>query len=80
MDLLKYSDTVLTLCLKDKTPREIHNIVRSVAVYPNRLRICDCSVPPWTRQTLSFLGVNWSHATTQCSTSELTLPTLSARF
>ena len=56
MDLLRYSDTVLHVCLRDKGRREIHDILRHIAVYPNRLRICPCVTDPWVRKTLAFLG------------------------
>ncbi len=56
MDLLRYSQTVLDICLKDKSKRETHDILRQIAVYPTRIRICPCVEDPWIRQSLAFLG------------------------
>ena len=61
MDLLGYSDTVLHICLKDKSRRDIHDILRQVFVYPNRVRICPCVTDPWVRKTLEFLGAQYSN-------------------
>lgn len=61
MDLLGYSDTVLHICLKDKSRREIHDILRQIFVYPNRVRICPCVTDPWVRKTLEFLGAQYSN-------------------
>lgn len=61
MDLLGYSDTVVTFCMKDKTRRETHDILRQVFVYPNRIRICPCCQDPWVRKTLEFLGAQYSN-------------------
>jgi hypothetical protein len=61
MDLLGYSDTVLHICLKDKSRREIHDVLRQVFVYPNRVRICPCVTDPWVRKTLEFLGAQYSN-------------------
>lgn len=58
MDLLRYSDTVLDICLAGKTRREIHDILRQVYVYPERVRICSCVEDPWVRKTLEFLGAH----------------------
>lgn len=56
MDLLRYSDTVLKVCLKDKPRREVHDLLRQIAVYPTRVRVCPCVSDPWIRKTLAFLG------------------------
>lgn len=56
MDTLRYSDTVLHVCLKDKTRREIHDILRQVFLVPQRIRVCPCTTDPWVRKTLEFLG------------------------
>ncbi len=61
MDLLGYSDTVLHICLKDKSRREIHDVLRQVFVYPNRVRVCPCVTDPWVRKTLEFLGAQYSN-------------------
>lgn len=61
MDLLGYSDTVLHICLKDKSRREIHDILRQVFVYPNRVRVCPCVQDMWVRKTLEFLGAQYSN-------------------
>ncbi len=56
MDTLRYSDTILHMCLKDKTRREIHDILRQVFLVPQRIRICPCVTDPWVRKTLEFLN------------------------
>jgi hypothetical protein len=56
MDLLRYSDTVLTVCLKDKTRRETHDILRQIYEFPTRIHVCPCATTVWTRETLRFLG------------------------
>jgi hypothetical protein len=61
MDLLGYADTVLDVCLKDKSRREVHDILRQIFVYPNRLRVCPCVTDPWVRKTLEFLGAQYSN-------------------
>jgi hypothetical protein len=58
MDLLRYSDTVLPVCFRDKPRREIHDILRQIAVYPDRLLVCPCVTDPWVRKTLVFLGAH----------------------
>jgi hypothetical protein len=61
MDLLGYSHTCLDICLKDKSRREIHDILRQVFVHPQRIRICPCVTDPWVRKTLKFLGAQYSN-------------------
>jgi hypothetical protein len=61
MDLLGYSTTVLDICLKDKSRREVHDILRQVFVHPTRIRICPCVTDPWTRKTLEFLGGQYNN-------------------
>jgi hypothetical protein len=61
MDLLRYSDTILTVCLQDKPRREIHDILRQVFIHSSRIRICPCVKDPWVRKTLEFLGAQYSN-------------------
>lgn len=62
MDLLKYSETVLEVCLAKKSKREIHDILRQIYVHPTRILICPCWPPsPWVRHTLAFLGARYSN-------------------
>lgn len=56
MDTLRYSDTILHICLKDKTRREINDILRQMLLHPQRIRICPCVTDPWVRKTLEFLN------------------------
>lgn len=56
MDLLRYSETVLTICVKDKTRREIHDILRQVFLVPTRIRLCPCITDVWVRKTFLNLG------------------------
>jgi hypothetical protein len=56
MDLLKYSETVLHVCLTEKSRREVHDILRQVYLVPDRIRICPCLKDPWVRKTLKFLN------------------------
>jgi hypothetical protein len=65
MDLLGYADTVLGVCLKDKSRRDIHNLLRQVFVHPTRIRICPCVTDPWVRKTLEFLGAQYSNESCQ---------------
>jgi hypothetical protein len=61
MDLLRYSDTVLEICFKDKPRREVYDILRQVFVHPTRIRICPCVTDPWIRKTLEFLAAHYSN-------------------
>ena len=61
MDLLRYSETVLDVCLKDKSKREINDVMRQVYVYPTRIRICPCIQDPWVRKTLAFLNAEFNN-------------------
>jgi hypothetical protein len=61
MDLLRYSDTILDVCLAGKSRREIHDIMRQVFVYPTRIRICPCVTDAWVRKTLGFLDAQYSN-------------------
>ena len=61
MDLLRYSDTVTTFCLKDKSRRDIHDILRQLYVHKDRIRICPCCQDPWVRKTLEFLGAQMNN-------------------
>jgi hypothetical protein len=56
MDLLRYPDTVLTVCFKDKTRQEIHDSLRQIFVYRDRIRVCPCVTDRWVRQSLVFLN------------------------
>lgn len=56
MDLLRYSETVLTICVKDKPRREIHDILRQVFLVPTRIRLCPCVTDVWVRKTFLNLG------------------------
>jgi hypothetical protein len=61
MDLLGYSDTVMDVCLRDKSRRDIHDILRVIFVYPRRVRVCPCVTDPWVRKTLGFLDTQYSN-------------------
>ena len=63
MDLLRYSETKLDVCLKDKSRREINDILRQMYLHPNRIHICPCGegLSPWVRETLRFLGAAYSN-------------------
>lgn len=61
MDLLGYSDALVDACLKDKSRREIHDLLRAAAVHPERLRVCPCIQDVWVRKTIAFLGVRYSN-------------------
>lgn len=62
MDLLRYSETTLEVCLKDKPRREINDILRQIFLHPDKIHICPCGeVSPWIRETLRFLGATYSN-------------------
>lgn len=61
MDLLGYSDTKLDICLKDKSRREVNDILRQLLLHPERIRICSCAKEPWVRKTLEFLNAEISN-------------------
>jgi len=65
MDLLRYSDTKLDVCFRDKTRREINDILRQILVHPTRIRICSCVRKTeglaWVRKTMEFLGAEISN-------------------
>jgi hypothetical protein len=61
MDLLGYSDTVLDVCVRDLSRREIHDVFRRIFVYRQRIRICPCVTDPWVRKTLQFLDAQYSN-------------------
>ena len=62
MDLLRYSDTQLQICLKDKERREIYDILRQIYNYPDRILICPCvQQTVWIRKTLEFLDAKYSN-------------------
>lgn len=56
MDLLKYSDTVLHVCLGGKDKRVIHDILRQIYVVRTKIRVCPCVTDVWVRKTLEFLN------------------------
>lgn len=60
MDLLRYSETKLDVCFRDKSRREINDILRQLLVHPARIRICSCvrtmEDMSWVRKTLEFLN------------------------
>jgi glutaredoxin 2 len=56
MDLLRYADTKLDVCFRDKSRREIHDTLRQILVHPDRIRVCPCVEDVWVRKILEFLG------------------------
>jgi hypothetical protein len=56
VQLLKYADTHVVVCLSNKTKRQVHDILRAIYVYGNRIRVCPCVSDPWVRQSLTFLN------------------------
>ena len=66
-ELLRYSDTVLKICTKGWSRRELHNLQRQVMLYPKRIIICNCLKNPWIRESVTLLGAQWSPATEQCN-------------
>ena len=56
MDLLRYADTKLDVCLRDKNRREIHDLLRQIYVHRDRIRVCPCVQDAWVRKILEFLG------------------------
>jgi len=67
--LLRYKDDVHTVCTKNWTRRQVYDLERYVFVYPEKIKICECLTNPWSRETLSFLGAQWTPATKQCSST-----------
>jgi hypothetical protein len=65
MDLLRYSETKLDVCFRDKNRREINDILRQILVHPTRIRICSCVRKmeglTWVRKTMEFLGAEISN-------------------
>lgn len=65
MDLLRYSDTKLDICLKDKSRREINDILRQIYVHRSQIRICPCvntlDKHGWIRKTLEFLNAEFNN-------------------
>jgi hypothetical protein len=66
-ELLRYSETKLEICTATYTRRQIHDLIRQVYVYPQKVVVCKCIKDPWSRDILAFLGVQWSIPTKQCS-------------
>lgn len=73
--LLKYT-TTQDICLFESTRREMHDVVRSVAVHPERIRVCSCVADHWIRSALSFLHAVWIPSFEQCK--QLKTPSLPA--
>ena len=61
MDLLRYSDTVLHVCFKEKPRREVNDILRQMLIHPDRIRVCPCVRDVWIRKTLEFLSAVYSN-------------------
>ena len=65
MDLLRYSDTKLNVCLKDKSRREINDLLRQIYLQPEKIRVCSCVRSQdelrWVRKTLAFLNAELSN-------------------
>jgi hypothetical protein len=65
MDLLRYSDTKLAVCFKDKTRREINDVLRQIYIHPEKIQICACihqlENMHWIRKTLQFLNAEISN-------------------
>ena len=62
MDLLRYSETKLHVCLANKERREINDILRQIYNYPDRILICPCvQQNVWIRKTLEFLDAKYSN-------------------
>ena len=67
MDLLGYSDTVLEVCLKDKTKRELHDLFRQIFLHNAKVRVCPCvltTTDVWLWKVLQFLRPNYSNELT----------------
>ena len=68
MDLLRYSDTKLNVCLKEKSRREINDILRQIYIHPEKICICSCVHQQdeliWIRKTLHFLNAEISNEST----------------
>lgn len=65
--LLRYSDVIHSVCTKNWTRRQVYDLERYVFVYPEKIRVCSCLKNPWSRETLTFLGVQWTPPTEQCT-------------
>ena len=65
MDLLRYSETKLDVCFRDKNRREVNDILRQILLHPTRIRICSCvrkmEGMTWVRKTMEFLGAEISN-------------------
>jgi hypothetical protein len=58
MDTLKYSGTVVSVCLVGKTEEEANEILRQIYNHKNSIRVCPCIKKkgnPWVRESLRFL-------------------------
>jgi hypothetical protein len=76
MDLLGYSETLLTVCFKNKTRREINDTLRQLLVHPDRICICPCVKTMdgtiWIRKTLEFLNAQYSNESPHCESGHRT--------
>ena len=65
MDLLRYSDVKLNVCFKEKSRREINDILRQIYLQPEKIRVCPCVKNQeelvWIRKTLEFLNAELSN-------------------
>ena len=67
MDLLRYSETVLEVCLKDKPRRELQDLFRQIYLHKARVRVCPCvleTTDVWLWKVLQFLRPNYSNELT----------------
>ena len=67
--LLRYTSSQ-DICLFEASQREMHDVIRSVAVHPDRIRVCPCVTDVWVRAALSFLRVVWIPSVEQCKQSK----------
>jgi hypothetical protein len=65
-ELLRYSDTILNICTKGWTRRQLHDLERQVMLFPTKIIVCSCLTNPWIKETLAFLGAQESPAKEQC--------------
>jgi len=61
MDLLRYAETRVDVCLQTKSRREIHDILRQIFVYRDRIHVCPCVTDIWVRQALVFLNAQFNN-------------------
>jgi hypothetical protein len=73
-ELLRYSDTILNICTKGWTRRQLHDLERQVMLFPTKIIVCSCLTNPWVKETLAFLGAQESPAKEQCLASSTPTP------